>query len=241
MISVANIRTALSSVIKLKKNKVRFCFPVIIKRRTRLDAGENVFVGRNGYFDVGELRLHKGVAISNRARFVGSQIEIDSWTNINERTKIIVGNSKCLIGKYCAIGPQVSVWGVDHDYNLPGLQVRFYKEILGWNYNFRQSSICVGNDVQIGERVIILPGVTIGNGAIIGAGAVVTQDVSPYSIVAGVPARYIKHRFRQDVIEFLENIRWWNWNIDRIKRNARFFQLDLNMETNLRLLSKRIM
>jgi len=77
--------------------------------------------------------------------------------------------------------------------------------------------ITVGNDVWIGSRAIVLSGVKIGDGAVVGAGAVVTKDVQPYAVVAGNPAKLIRHRFEPTVIEGLLAIRWWDWSDDQIE------------------------
>lgn len=77
--------------------------------------------------------------------------------------------------------------------------------------------VTIGNDVWIGTNVTILPGVNIENGAIIAAGAVVNKDVPAYSIVGGVPAKVIKYRFPQDVINVLLKEEWWTWSDDEIK------------------------
>ncbi len=69
----------------------------------------------------------------------------------------------------------------------------------------------VGNDVWIGSEAMIMPGVTIGDGAVIGSRALVTKDVAPYAIVGGNPAKLIKKRFTENEIEILLEIKWWNW------------------------------
>jgi len=78
----------------------------------------------------------------------------------------------------------------------------------------------VGDDVWIGREAVIMPGVTIGPGAIIGTAAVVTRDVPPYAIAAGNPARIVRLRFDEGVIARLLAIRWWDWQPDKIARNA---------------------
>lgn len=88
-----------------------------------------------------------------------------------------------------------------------------------------RGAINIGHDVWIGRRAMIMSGVTIGNGAVIGAGAVVTRDVAPYAIVAGVPAEHIRFRFDQTTIGHLQALRWWEWPDDEIKAKIDLFQL----------------
>lgn len=83
----------------------------------------------------------------------------------------------------------------------------------------RKGDTKVGNDVWIGMNATIMPGVTIGDGAIIGACAVVTKNVEPYTIVSGNPARPIRKRFSQIIIERLLKIRWWDWPEEKIVAN----------------------
>jgi virginiamycin A acetyltransferase len=90
--------------------------------------------------------------------------------------------------------------------------------------------INIGNDVWIGAGCKILSGVTIGNGAIIGANAIVTNDIPPYAIAAGNPARVIKFRFSNEIIQNLEKIKWWDWPIEKIKTHKWLFDKELTLE-----------
>jgi acetyltransferase-like isoleucine patch superfamily enzyme len=85
----------------------------------------------------------------------------------------------------------------------------------------------IGNDVWIGNASSIKQGVTIGNGAIVAAGAVVTKDVEPYSVVGGVPAKLIRYRFTREQIDFLQEFKWWDKDLEWIKANKDLF---LNIE-----------
>ena len=79
----------------------------------------------------------------------------------------------------------------------------------------------------MGDKIIVMGGVTIGNGAIIATGAIVTKNVSDYCIVGGVPAKTIKKRFSDKIIEALLKIKWWEWNDKKIAKNIDTFDLDV--------------
>jgi phosphonate metabolism protein (transferase hexapeptide repeat family) len=81
----------------------------------------------------------------------------------------------------------------------------------------REKKVVVGNDVWIGHNVTVMGGVTIGNGAVIGSGAIVTKDIPPFAIAVGNPAKVIKYRFDEKIIEKLEEIKWWDWDYEKIK------------------------
>ena len=87
----------------------------------------------------------------------------------------------------------------------------------------REKRSYIGNDVWIGANSIIKGGLKIADGAIIGAGAVVTKDVEPYTIVAGVPARVIGRRFDEEIIQKLLKIKWWNWSNEKLWKNIDSF------------------
>jgi phosphonate metabolism protein (transferase hexapeptide repeat family) len=95
----------------------------------------------------------------------------------------------------------------------------------------RAARVRVGHDVWLGHGAILLPGVQVGNGAVVAAGAVVSHDVAPYSVVAGVPARPLRERFPMHVVEQLEAIAWWDWTREQLEaRLDDFLDMDLFLE-----------
>lgn len=87
---------------------------------------------------------------------------------------------------------------------------------------------------------MIMGGVSIGNGAIIGAGAVVSKDIPPYAIAVGNPVKIIIYRFNREYIDKLLKIRWWNWDINFLKKNQKWFSMDISDFTNEFYLKNRI-
>ena len=79
-----------------------------------------------------------------------------------------------------------------------------------------KGDIVVGNDVWIGRESVIMPGVKIGDGSIFGAYAVVTRDVPPYCVVGGNPARFIKKRFHDELIQILLELKWWDFPEEKL-------------------------
>ena len=132
---------------------------------------------------------------------------------------------KLIIGKFCQIaaGVEFVMNGANHQMNAVST-FPFYT-LDGWDMDPPDVSdmplkgdTVIGNDVWIGQNAVILPGVHIGDGAIIGANSVVGSDVAPYAIVAGNPARQIKKRFDDELINLMLKFKWWDKSVDEIDR-----------------------
>ncbi len=132
---------------------------------------------------------------------------------------------KLIIGKFCQIaaGVEFVMNGANHQMNA----VTAYPFYIfdGWNQNPPAMSdlplkgdTVVGNDVWIGQNVTILPGVNVGDGVIIGLNSTVASDLEPYGVYAGNPARLIRKRFDDELIDLLLRFRWWDKSIDEINR-----------------------
>lgn len=130
---------------------------------------------------------------------------------------------KLIIGKFCQIAAGVNfiMNGANHQMNAVSTFPFYIFE--GWNQDAPPLSdlplrgdTVVGNDVWIGQNVTILPGVHIGDGAIIGLNSVVGSDVPPYTVVAGNPAKEIRKRFGDELIQIMLKLRWWDKSIEEI-------------------------
>lgn len=124
------------------------------------------------------------------------------------------------IGNYCSLGPGIKRFEMNHITEGVTTHPCWFNPVYGWvNQDPRMKALLeIGNDVWIGANVILLPECkSIGDGAIIAAGAVVTKDVPPYEIWGGVPARCIRHRFSDEVINGLQRTQWWNFSEEKLK------------------------
>jgi virginiamycin A acetyltransferase len=132
-----------------------------------------------------------------------------------------------IIGKFCMIASDVTfiMNGANHltqsisSYPFAIFGHDWTKAMDGKSYPNKGNTI-VGNDVWIGYNATILPGITIGDGAIIAANTSVSKDVPPYSIVGGNPSKIIKKRFSDEKIETLLELKWWDWDIEKITKHV---------------------
>jgi acetyltransferase-like isoleucine patch superfamily enzyme len=136
------------------------------------------------------------------------------------------------IGSFCSIGPRVlnhlgnhpsrtfvSTSPVFYTPHAPVPSFATEETFPGYG-----EKVKIGHDVWIGAEVLLMDGVTVGNGAIVAARSVVTHDIPPYAIVGGIPARLIRYRFDEKTIQRLEAFKWWDKDIEWIKSNVDGFQ-----------------
>lgn len=175
----------------------------------------NVTIDKSAY-------IYRGVKAKHAA--IGAHTYIAANTDIEN----------AMIGKYCSISDHCRIGMSGHTLQCMSTSPVFTQVLNGlqetWIGNNifekkeEKETVHIGNDVWIGSHVLINGGVHVGDGACVAAGAVVVKDVPPYAIVGGVPARVIKYRFNQEIIDRLLGLRWWNFSEDVLKRNIAFFQ-----------------
>lgn len=128
-------------------------------------------------------------------------------------------------GKFCSIAANVRINALEHPMERVTTHKITYRpneyfKFFGVDQEFRErrrgKPVTIGNDVWIGHGAVVMPGVSIGDGAVVGANAVVTRDVAPYTIVAGVPARRIRDRFPSQVAARLSALCWWDWPAEKL-------------------------
>ena len=134
------------------------------------------------------------------------------------------------IGNFCSLSDHVQLGAGRHPLNYASTSQLFYNYNSLSNQWVRPISleqnlpITIGSDVWIGSRSLVMGGVNIGHGAVVGSRALVTKNVPPYAIVAGVPAKVIKYRFSQEIIDRLLQIQWWEFNDKKIHEHIDFFR-----------------
>ncbi|MDD3403674.1 MAG: CatB-related O-acetyltransferase [Hespellia sp.] len=144
-----------------------------------------------------------------------------------------INHDKLEIGKFCSISCGAKFLFTSGNNTMKSLSTYtfpiFFEE---WDLDVKditsawdnKGDIVIGNDVWIGYEAVIMAGVHIGDGAIVGTRAVVTKDVPPYTIVGGVPAKEIKKRFDQKTVDELLDMKWWDWDRQKIQKNIQSIQ-----------------
>ncbi len=159
--------------------------------------------------------IEKGVIMHNTV--------LGDFSYINKFSKV----ENCSIGKFSCIGENVKIGGFYNHKKGISIHPSFHSLKPPINFSFfkdkkfiSSKKIIIGNDVFIGTGAYILDGIEIGDGCIIGAKSIVTKSVPPYSVVVGNPAQIKSKRFSDSEIQKLIKVKWWNWDIEKIKSKA---------------------
>lgn len=146
---------------------------------------------------------------------------------------------KTKVGSFCSIASKTLIGGGGHPVDWVSSSPVFYqkKNVLKTTFAHQKfteyAQTTIGNDVWIGSHCLIKGGVTIGDGAIIGMGSVVTKDVPPYEIWAGNPAKCIRKRFDDETIQKLLELKWWDWDEDKLYQYGNYFNDPKQLFTKL--------
>ncbi|MCD5414019.1 MAG: chloramphenicol acetyltransferase [Clostridiales bacterium] len=186
--------------------------------------------------------IHETVKMTSSK--IGRWCEIGAFTMLQNTTlgDYSYTGSNCIfqntnIGKFSNIAAYVRVGATDHPLERPTLHHFTYRsKMYGLDnkddedfFAKRKARIAtIGHDTWIGHGVLTKPEIEIGNGAVIGQGSVVTKNIPPYAIAVGVPAKVIRFRFAESMIEALERIKWWDWPHEKIKENLYDFRGDIS-------------
>ena len=230
-------RFFLSPIYKLKYWNSSIAFGAFISPDSLL--GNNINIGRNSFIinsflenkitvgresGINHSKLKNNTAVYSHCSLLN--VELDQYTYVSSFSTI--GNS--VIGKFCSIGSYLICGMGTHPTNLLSTHPSFFSTQKQCGMSFTKTdsfqeykNISIGHDVWIGARVFINDGIRIGNGAIIGAGAVIVKDVPDYAIVGGTPAKIIRFRFTDDIINELLKIQWWHWPEDRLSKAQSYF------------------
>ncbi len=168
---------------------------------------------------VRECKLGKFTEVKERVSLAESTL--GDYSYIERHAQVIYAD----IGKFSAIAADACINALAHPLERVSQHKITYRPneyFVGAKVDaaFRESRrgarVTIGHDAWIGHGAIIMPGVAIGDGAVVGAGSVVRENVAPYAIVAGTPARFIRWRFEPDVAKRLQALAWWDWEHDRL-------------------------
>lgn len=172
---------------------------------------------KNPWVTIGE-----AVMFPLETKVLGTKTHIKDGTIING-PMVIKGSGNVTIGKYCGIAENLYIISSNHKIDYADVGGMFSESV-----DTNKGPIYIGNNVWIGDNVTVLTGVKIGDGAAIGTGSVVTRNIPPFAVAVGSPARVIKYRFSEKVINKLLDISWWHWDYETIQKNKFFFNTNIN-------------
>ena len=217
-----NITSIKIKLLKYIKNKITLLVNQynFIGNEVKIDSSAYI----SGSTIEGKVEIMKGTKVFKA--YIEGRVRIERYTSIWGPNITIIGRIYGIsIGSFCSIARNVSIQEDNHN-TLRLTSYWIEQNVLGLdlfdNANVSKGIISIENDVWIGSGAQILSGVRVSNGAVIAAGAIVTKDVPPYAIVAGNPAKVIKYRFDEEKIQFLLELKWWDWSIEKIKKNINF-------------------
>ena len=175
---------------------------------------------------VSNCKIDKTCVIGVESNIVNTMM--DRYSYCGSKSQIV----NCEIGSFCSISDSVFIGGAEHPMDWVSTSPVFQnvrhsgpeKRFARFDLPKTKKTI-IGNDVWIGHGVTIKQGVIIGDGAVVGSNALVTKNVPPYAIVGGVPAKLIRYRFSQEVINRLEEVQWWNLPDEEITKRIDLFHL----------------
>lgn len=183
---------------------------------------------------IGNIKIGRGTMLH--------QVQIDGNVEINRYTSLwgpnIHLNGDVSIGSFCSIARNTQFISYGHnEKRLTTYYIfkNFFKESDPTEI-ISKGKIRIGSDVWIGSNCVLMGGIKVGDGAIIGAGSIVTKDVKPFTIVAGNPAKPIGQRFDAPVIEQLQQLKWWDWSEEEIKRHKELFQSEITEDILKRII-----
>ena len=201
-------------------------------RETFVDFFENT--GSEPAYLHGTMRLNAGARIVkstirgplflNKNSQVGPEMVVGKYSGMNENCFIARGT----LGAFCAIGARTAINPFNHPSSwLSTNEFQYHPKSFDWVDEYNDfvrlersaemfAQVNIGNDVWTGHNVNVMAGVNVGDGAIIAAGSVVTKDVPPYAIVAGVPAVIKRFRFPERTIERLLRVKWWDLELSQL-------------------------
>ena len=183
-------------------------------------------------------KISRKAKVYSRVQFSNSTV--GDYSYVCRGTRVIHAD----IGKFCSIAGDTIIGMGTHSLDNISTSPIFTENKNGTRHSWVNisvqnpySRVTVGNDVWIGIRAMIIGGVSIGDGAVIGAGSIVTKDVPPYAVVAGVPAKVIRYRFPQEQIDMLLINPWWNLPEEQMKAQIALFQGNDKIEDRIKKLS----
>ncbi len=166
----------------------------------------------------------RGPLFLNKNSQVGPDVDVGKYSGMNESCFI----ARATMGAFCAIGARTAINPFNHPSDWLSInEFQYHPNSFDWVDEYNDfvrlertpdmfKHVTVGNDVWTGHNVNVMAGVSVGDGAIIAAGSVVTKDVPPYAVVAGVPATIKRFRFPERTVERLLRLKWWDLELSQL-------------------------